>query len=455
MHPSRVLSFLGWASLLAVLFAVFSNSDDAGKLQVTIVTGGLNVLFGVTTFLRHGGSRATVLGVFNIASSVFVGGAGVYAALNPDNRVTPEFLGLAVFAGFLLQLLVTTMAGRKTTSEEIAYLSPRDSRWAIRWGLCALIALIVVDQLSLMAGLGGWVEGAAVAATVVLAIGVAFREDARLISFGTAVVGVAFVAYATVFHSGAGRLRIIALACALLLLFTFRFRHHAIKWVTVLAAPIALALLAQQRLSLQESIAIGASAGRNGLESMLVPIIVFGQLLQEQSEGYTLGWGSSLLTFPMSFFPDDWFAGGPIAFGYKMVEITAPERIGTGFSTAATVGAEAIYNFALPGLFFAAPFLALLFVLMDRGLVRAVARLGERRTAIVAAAFWVMFSGAVADLAWNGQHIFLARTVNRLPLLMWLALLAVIDGALSRKQQYQRLDSHGRAKASIGPIRAE
>lgn len=453
VSPARVVGVCMWIGIIfALLFALGETRNDAQR-EVVIVASVANVVYGLTAFVRHGATRVTIVGLFNLASSIFLGGAGWYAAVTHDERVPVYYLGLAILAGFLLQVLVTSMAGTRVATANSGFLLDRDSAWAIRWGCGTLLALILVEQWGILPALSAWIEGTAVAATVVLAVGVLWRPNARLISFGALLIAVAFVLYATVFHSGTGRLRVIALAGAILLLVTLRFRRRAIKWLVLLITPVALSILAQHRLSLQEALAAGGAVGRNGLESMLVPVVIFGRLLQEQSDGGQLAWGLSLLSFPRSVLPETWFPGVPGALGYELVRIYSPERYGSGYSVAATVGAEAVYNFALPGLLIFAPLLAWLMVALDRGLVRAARRLSQKRTAIVALAFWAIFSGGIVDLAWNGQHVFLARTLSRLPLLIFLAVLAWLE-SIARSPRSTH-DRPARPSVTIRPPRSK
>jgi len=248
------------------------------------------------------------------------------------------------------------------------------------------------------------------------------------------------------------------------MLFSLRFQRRILKWLTVLAAPLAVALLAMQRLSVQESLQVGASAGRNGLESMLVPIVIFGQLVEAQlRDGFQLAWGSSFLTFPMLFAPEAWFPNGPKALGYELVQIFAPEMVGTGYSVAATVAGEAVYNFGLVGILLAVPLLVWALKLVDRRVRAAAGSVGGSRLSMISLALWVTVGGAVADLTWCGQHIFLTRTAARLPVLLFLVLVAFVAVSLanrravllqSRSGTGQRLQvpTTGEARRRAGPV---
>mgnify|MGYP001199193700 CR=1 FL=1 len=446
VHPRAFIACVFGLGAVAMLLAALAESEGDAQRSVVYGAGVASVIFGVGAFLWHGGPRVTVMGLFNIASAMFVGAAGAYAAAVNDERVPVVYLGYAVLAGLALQVVVSTVAGRAVPlPERLPTLSPANAAWAVRWGVAALLLLALIERLGLTAALPDlvlpFIEGTAVSATVVLTVGVLWRPDARLLSFGTILVAVSFVIYATVFHSGAGRLRIVTLAGALLILYSIRFRRRLLKQLVPIAIPIALFLLAQQRLSLQESISAGGSAGRNGLESMLVPIVIFGQLLKAQADGFPLAWGTSFLTFPLGLLPESWVPNAPGALGYELALIYSPELYGTGYSAAATLGAEGFWNWALPGLFVIALLAGMLLRFLDGRIVRAAARLHDGRRAVVALSFWAVFGGAVADLAWNGQHIFFTRTLSRLPFLglLWgLAGLHESQASLLRRRHRPR-----------------
>lgn len=449
LEVSRLIGVCAAVIALLTFVTALIHQDPQDRWGIVVAASVANLLFGVVVFLRHGGVRITVLGLFNVAMSMFVGFAGAYAALEKDNRIDPMNLGFAILAASALQVLVVLFSRQPEHAAVPVPVQRQDANWAIRWGIIVLGVLTYLEVVAPFGDLGGWLEGAAVSATIVLAIGIYWRPQARLISFGTLIVGVAFILYAGVFHSGGGRLRIIALACGLLLLISLRFRKGALKWLAVAGAPVALFLLAQQRLTLQESLSVGASIGRNGLESMLVPIVILGQLIRAQAEGLALQWGSSLLSFPAALIPESWFPNAPKALGYELVKITSPGRYNTEFSTAGTVASEAIWNWSFVGIIIAAPLLAWLFAVIDRRIVRASTRAQNSRAAIVSLAFWVVIGGAIADLAWNGQHVFLIRTVTRLPILIGLWVVAQADDWLREARSTPRATTAVPARRAV------
>lgn len=221
-------------------------------------------------------------------------------------------------------------------------------------------------------------------------------------------------------------------------------------------AAIAPALwwLAQDRKELQESLRIGASEGRNGLESMLEPIIVFGRLIQSHIEGsFQLSFGQNLLSFPFAFVPESWFRDAPQALGYELVNIWAPEKYGTGYSVVATTSGEAYFNFGWFGLVLIVPVMVFLLRLLDNGMVKRMSAENVNLAALLWIVFWAMLAGGISDFTWSGQHTFLTRATTRLPLLVILSGLALMHSRRSRSSRGfsgRRLTMVDRIKKAAG-----
>lgn len=431
-----LLRFVLWLTLIAAL-ALWWSFDPSNR-GISVVAGAAATISGVYVFVAHGGPRVTVLGLMAYASSMFVGAAGVYAALDDTSRAQTEYLAPAILAGMAFAVL-TSMAWPRVSRITITPAAPHVTRWLTRWGVLALAALIVLRLANV--GFAAWIEGAALAATATLAVGVLWKPSARLISPGMALVAASFIAYALIFHTGGGRLRIVALACVLAILVTARFPRRSLKWGVVAATPVALYLLARQRLTLQEQLS-GVATGNNGLESALVPIVNFSVLLRDQAEGRGLDFGFHYLSIPAAFLPESWVPWAPDALGYQLVEFQDPDKLGTGFTTAATIAAEPVFSFGLFGILLFAPVFAWLLRVMDDRIASAASRDIATRTGALQLVLWAMIGGAVADLAWAGTHIFVMRTVLRLPFWLGLGVLALLADALERRRTPTPLPLH-------------
>lgn len=388
----------------------------------TWALSALVTLYAAFGFWRHGVARVTAIGIFNISTSLFVGYAGIVASNARDLPTTQGSVQTVVLC-WLIVLVILNCASAATEDATPPITMPDSSARRITvvgWG--ALTSLALVYQGGAPSAGYALVDGAAFTACVLVAAGLLFRTDTRVISARTLLIVATFAGYALYFHQGTGRLRLVALGCCLLVLVTHRFPSRRWKLAALAALPAAVWWLARERLSLQEQIAAGSSAGRTGLESMTEPLVVLAQLFEHTADGGNIAWGRTFFTLPASLFPRDWLPGiEPL--GYELVRIVNPARAGTGYSVASTAVGEWVYNFGPLGIAMAAVGLTVGLGWLDRRLNSVAGRVVTGRN-LVAFIVWVLIVGAVADLAWSGTHTMGARTLARLPLLgiAWVAL---------------------------------
>lgn len=420
----RLLEAVLWA--VAATLLMFLDGAIA-EFQTSAFLGGIDLLFGVRAFMGHGGGRITTLGLFNFACALFIGFAGIWEGINPSGEAAPIFIATGIYVAFLTQLAVTALAWRTgQTAVQVGFPTHHDAAWATTAGFIGMVAIFVAQEFALPFATSIYADGVAFTSVVLVTVGLLFRTDTRLLSIRCATILLVLAAYAVFFHQGTGRLRIVALACAIAMLATARFPARWIKVFTVTLTPAAIAWLAYDRLEFQESLHAGASAGNTGLESMLSPIWVLGRIIEAQwTEGWPLAWGRTFVTIPFSFLPDSQVpTWAPEALGYDLVHLTDPARAGTGFSMASTAYGEWIWNFSVVGLIAAVPFMAWAFKALDARFERILARLNEGRRPLLWLAAWGMASGGVADLAWSGVHTYLSRMLLRLPYLFVLVALS-------------------------------
>jgi hypothetical protein len=428
---ARVLEVAFWVLVILGLVLMFIN-ETGPHYGSAVSIGVASSLFGVRAFLGHGEGRITALGLFNLSTALFAGLGAVYAGSTEDMRVPGVYLALAALAVFIPQVAITFLAWGQRETVSSRFPAIGHSRWLTRWGFLALLMAAVAKYAGLGTSVDPYIEAAAFTAMVLVALGLYWRPDARILSWSSIVVGALALVYAEVFHIGSGRLRIVALACAIGVIITARFQRRELKWLAIAATAPALWWLAQDRKDLQESLQSGASEGRTGLESMLEPIIVFGRLIQSHVEsGFPLSFGHNLLSYPFVFMPETWFSNAPQALGYELVQIWAPEKYGTGYSVVATSSGEAYYNFGWFGLVLIIPGLVLVLRLVDRQMVKCMSAKTGALGALLWIALWAMLAGGISDLTWSGQHTFLTRTTARLPLWLVLAALAAMHVKLS------------------------
>lgn len=72
-----------------------------------------------------------------------------------------------------------------------------------RWGAGLLLVLVAAEWAGLTSSFRGLTESAAFAATVALTVGLIYRPTIRIVSWQTAAVLLAVLAYTEVFHTGA------------------------------------------------------------------------------------------------------------------------------------------------------------------------------------------------------------------------------------------------------------
>jgi hypothetical protein len=423
---------LFWIAAALLIVLVDQLVGRVGSvLHASMLLGALTMAFGARAFLAHGGPRITTLGLVNAACALFVGYGSIQESVSPQNRTPEEYLTIAVLSAAIVQIVATCVAwsrfAPRTTVD--AFASDEDGRWVARAGGAMLVGLLTVRLLELPFANSQLVEAATFTSVTLLAIGIFFRTDARPFSVGTGLVIAAFAVYVVYFQGGSGRLRMVALACVVVLLFTARFPHRVYKLVAVALSPLMVMLLALQRLNLQENLHRGASIGRNGLESMTDPIVVFAQIIYAQSErSWPLAMGRTFMTLPLALLPEDlapWRDRTPL--GYELVELTAPDRRESGYSVAATVFGEWWYNWSIFGLLLLIPTLAAVLVVADRHLDRAVLRVDDSRWRLLQLSLWAMLCGSVGDLVWAGLHTYGARMLIRLPVLLVLMVLVRVQ----------------------------
>lgn len=441
----RVIESAAWlTALVAVLFVAGFFPTAADKANVAL--GGIALLYGGWTFLIHGGGRITALGLFNFAFALFVGYGGITEGLDPVRRTSAGYVTLAISVAMVVQILVNLVSWRRASppNDEVTMPPLAQARRATWVGALGMVAMFVAFRLQLPLAATAVGDGTVFACVVLIAIGLLYRADTRLLSLRMGLALVPLGLYAEFFHQGSGRLRLVALACVIGLLVTARFPHRGIKWAAVSFAPIAIWWLAQDRLELQESLHAGASAGRTGLESMTTPVLLLAQIIRAVSGTGAVdpSLGHTFLSVPFILIPETWHPSWvPDALGYQMVGIVDPGKLGTGFSVAGTTYGEAYWNFGWFGLLLAVPALGWLFGAIDMRLRTALTQLAEQPQALVRAVFWVMLAGGIADLAWNGTHVWIARHLTRVPMLLlfagliWLASRPKRPTALERRVQ--------------------
>lgn len=421
-----VLEGLAWFTIVVIAWWWTLSSTVTDLRSVIYFTSSLSIVAGIRGFLGHGCTAVTATGLFSISTAMFIGYSGFVLAGQASPDAEWKYVALASVAGLTAQVGTTALAWRRklVPVRRALWFDSYPSNFIFGAGL--MVLALAAGMHIVMPQLRSWTESAAFTAICLIAVGIILRKNARLFSWGTMLVGATLIVYAEFFHSGTGRLRLVALACAIAVIYSIRFPLRRLKWAIVLIIPFALIWMANDRLDLQESLSTGASAGRTGLESMVAPLNVFSLLIETLHEqGFQPAYGYNLLSVPSLVIPEFIWPGQPMALGYELVQFYSPGKYGDGiYSTVASSTGEGIFNFGWVGLpvviIFAACALRLLDSLLERQLSSRQADLLKMLGVVLVA----MLIGAIADYTWSGVHTYTARMLGRLP--MFLVVLVVV-----------------------------
>src|SRR5690625_1332872 len=81
-----------WLAIVPLIALLQSFAQPDHRLNM--VAAVVSIVFGVRSFIGHGGPLITVLGLFNYALALFVGVGGVYASL--EGHLDPYYLSMAI-----------------------------------------------------------------------------------------------------------------------------------------------------------------------------------------------------------------------------------------------------------------------------------------------------------------------------------------------------------------------
>lgn len=389
---------------------------------------GVSMLHGAWFFVVHGRDRISASGLFMLASSLFVGVGGLIVNNDPYfvTIANPlHYLNAALFAATLTQIGIGTASWIQGKLEAPPSITLDES---LKRRLQA-VGLIVMLAVSLVGDrLGPFYEGFAFSgALIVSGTTLMSRRGIRSLADFLLLVTPP-VLYAVVYHDGTGRLRVVALFVAIMLIYFARFGKMWKKLVIVVSMPAILILLGMWRLRFEAS-EFGSSGSGTGLSSMLASIGVFALVIHAFHGDWGPSFGASFLSpvraaLPESLVPS-WM---PDALGYQLVEIVQPDRVGSGFSTVASIYGEWWWNFSAAGLFFAVPVLSTMLGWLDRVFIESFGRSGMSPQRFLVFLFMATLIGSLGDLVWSGSHTWIVRMYARGTLLGLIAI-ALVAGA--------------------------
>lgn len=431
-----VLEGLVWLMVVIIAWWWTLTATEPHLRSVIILTSSVSIASGVRSFLGHGHAAVTATGLFGLSTAMFIGYSGFVLAGQPGTDAGLEYVALACVTGLTAQVGTIVLAWHRTQemSRRAFWYNQEHTNWTVSIGLVVLVAAAGVHIM--MPQWRSWTEASAFTAICLIAAGLILRKNVRIFSWSTLLVGITLILYTEFFHSGTGRLRLVALACAVAVIYTIRFPLRRLKVAIVSIIPFALIWMANDRLALQESLAAGASDGRTGLESMIAPLNVFSLLLEALHEqGFEPSYGYNLLSVPALVIPEFVWPGQPMALGYEVVRFYAPEKYGDGiYSTVVSSTGEGIFNFGWLGLPLVIIFAAWALRLLDSLLVQQLNSRHATTLGLLGVVFVAILTGAIADYTWSGVHTYVARTLSRLPIFLVVFLLAWLQVKLANKK---------------------
>ena len=415
-----------------VIAVVVSCLPEVEGLSKLLAPGVVLSVTAATGFVRQGGAVVTPSAVACYGILVFGGFPAIYAGLGLGERAS-EVSTLALLAAvslcFALLLTILMVCPRR---RHLSYrqLEPEDAASSRRWYGTAAVLFGAGVAASV---LGVHFIADALGFLAIVAAGLAaFGPGRPSLTWRSAVgPGIFVLGYAALIFDGFGRLNLGVLAMAVVMLASLHYRTLKVKIGLLLITAPAIAYLAAQRLSHLQEVRGAAAGGGEGLGSVVGPLVSSALIVDARlsgeipaSMGSTL-WSALVVWVPRSVWPDK-----PVGFGAEMVSVTQPHLArARGFSDAALITGEAVWNF---GLAFAFVLLAAV-ALALRGLDGWLERNDGRPVGLeskVNAALIVSLSASMLNLVWGG---FFTQTSRVLFVVVLLLVFKVMVSATRRR----------------------
>lgn len=407
--------------LFALTASIAMSSASLSDADLLLGVGVLSTALGLRGFYAHGGAVLTFPAVYSLGHAIMVGFSGIYLATVEYIPTSMVYLNLASILLFLQLLLMQLWFWRSWKDVPIQTIEPSHKLLLLSVFLNAsgVVGLLLVDpgpgysaSLTYFA-----VEGLFAVGFLSMVLLAAHRLN-RL-PLALALTLSLLLIYTFVIHDGGGRLRIAALGVAMLAALSLRFRTHLIKLAIILALPLALLVLAWERVRYIESTQ-GTPSDSTGFESLITPLWSFSRVLHATStQSFDLLWGLSFST------PVAPLLGNPFPniepFGYMVAHITKPWITNPEYSDAAHFSGEFLMNFGFLGLVLYPLAVGLLLRNSFVPLLSEDGFLG-----VLLLLLWCLLIGTALELQWSGFHAGVYRGLGRIyPLLPFLFLALV------------------------------
>jgi hypothetical protein len=420
---------LAWLAAGAACFVLKPALATDWHREATVALSLLAVLFGAWVFWRHGGTRITAVGIYNLAFAVFVGFGGFYHSTKNvmSDPGIPLFTIVAVcFFGHVLTWMLFWGNGAPAAAarSDAARVDAGTAGWAFTFGL-ALLAVAVIASL-VSAETEFTAKPVGFAGVVLLAAGLLRGPLGRWKVLCGSLCAVAFTVYFFYLFDGFGRIVLGSLALALLVILSHGDRRRYTKALVVLGGVPVMLFLAALRAG-----GAASDVDSDGFGSAVSPLSAFAELWQMNAIGVLpRGWGGTFFAAAVALVPRAFWPEKPVGFGYELVPYLAPELAGTGHSVAALWYGEWLFNFGVVGMVAMIPVTGLFVSAIDRFLARASARPLTTPRALGSYVAGVLVAVGLFDLVWVGGFTYMTRTGPRLVVV---ALLVMATAWLTRR----------------------
>lgn len=415
----------------ALVYVAVALACGSGQMTMPdlVPAGAAALLVAIWGFYRQGRAVLNGSSLFCYAIGLFIAFPAIYVGLTnwpAASDIAPRWLLLALSIGVVGMCVTMVLGGEpgpRTISRHSAperVLMPPVAALVLGGTLLVLALLLVPVDATLGTRIPQALGGLSL---FVVALGLAdARTRVHVVVLAGALVSVGAVYYLFLF-SAFGRLVLGSLACGVLAILSIRRRNYLIKSALLLGTAPGLVFLAQQRADYVVATWNYRAPSDLGIASVIGPFVSFAKILIASStEVISPTWGSTLWASSVFWVPRQFWPNKPDGFGAEMVAITQPGNIHLpGFSDAATVFGEAVWNLGLLLLPVALVVIGLSIGWLDRLVARAAG--GAEGSAVRVLALAVLLGG-ILNLAWGGTFTFVTRATGMLVLLglAWLAL---------------------------------
>jgi hypothetical protein len=408
-----ILSF-AMVQLLVMTISVLSQGDgQAVHLSASV----LALLLGILVFWFHGGSRISAAGLYSLASSAFVGFAGIVWYL--DYETVPPAIRLSSQVGFWLNMLMTTLWSFAPSRPQ-----ERQPNLSVAVGLTtagSAGAALSIGLLSEQISFGSTVlEQFTIGFMALIMVGfMAYPLGQRPGVLRLVPVAGLVIVFALTVFTGYGRLNLVALGIVGTAALSTLVWDRRVKSVVLVSAPAVLAVLGLMRRQFGLSI---YGQYLDGLGSVTQPMRDFGRLVEIHGRhGFSLAGGETFATTALFWVPRALWPEKPIGFGAELTKVLNPDLAAIGQSYAALNQAEWYFNFGWVGVLLMVPVMGLLIRLLDTFWLRAT--VGMDLASALRFTILTLLVADIPNLMWVGSFGYASRTFIRIfPLVVALAL---------------------------------